>query len=306
MDKTESVGIIKYIGPDVKDGTIDTEKLGKALLGLNDAFKKILSQNVEYKKIDPVLKVFLQKGSVEIAAYVAAGVVVAQQVGLFEIGKQFFGEIGRQLALKKFAKNGSLTKEGRPEIDGGKMFVIVVNIDGEKKKIDAVSYNLFNKKIIDKSLLAIIEPLEKDKIDKVQCINNYNDKSELEIVEIMESDKVYYEDVEDLEFESKNEEDFDENVAEKIEGLKGRLVSYQALASKYPFNFQPREEQKLYGKRFIPCKINDQNKKDEYIELLKSYVGNVIIRGIGIRDFSGRYIKIKIYSVEKDEEQFLV
>ena len=78
MDKTESVGIIKYIGPDVKDGTIDTEKLGKALLGLNDAFKKILSQNVEYKKIDPVLKVFLQKGSVEIAAYVAAGVVVAR------------------------------------------------------------------------------------------------------------------------------------------------------------------------------------------------------------------------------------
>ena len=52
--------------------------------------------------------------------------------------------------------------------------------------------------------------------------------------------------------------------------------------------------------------ISDQSKIDEYIELLKSYVGNVIIKGFGIKDVSGRYTRIKIYSVEKDEDKLLI
>jgi len=75
-----------------------------------------------------------------------------------------------------------------------------------------------------------------------------------------------------------------------------------AGASKYPFRFQPREQQKLYGKRFILCMLADESKRDEYIELMKSYIGNVILKGIGIKDSDGRFTKIKTSSIEKDED----
>ena len=306
MEDRHTTGILKYIGPDVKDGSIDTEKLAKALLGLNDAFRKISNQNSDNKRFEPFLKVSFKKGSFEIVASIAAGVYVAKEAGLLELGKQFFGEVGRQLALKKFAKNGDLTKDGRPEINDGKMYVVVINKDGDRQKINAVSYNLFERKILNNSLAAIVSPLEKDKIEKVQCINFNNSDSQQDIVEISETDTDYYKENETCVLESDYEGDFESNNAEKIDGMTGRLVSYQALASKYPFNFQPREQQRLYGKRFIPCMINDPNKMDEYIELMKSYIGNVIIRGVGIKDESGRYSRIKIYSIEKDEENLLV
>jgi len=158
MEDRRTTGILKYIGPDVKDGSIDTEKLAKALLGLNDAFRKISSQNSDNKRFEPFLKVSFKKGSFEIVASIAAGVYVAKEAGLLELGKQFFGEVGRQLALKKFAKNGDLTKDGRPEINDGKMYVVVINKDGDRQKVNAVSYNLFERKILNKSLAAIVSP----------------------------------------------------------------------------------------------------------------------------------------------------
>jgi len=48
--------------------------------------------------------------------------------------------------------------------------------------------------------------------------------------------------------------------------------------------------------------LADESKRDEYIELMKSYIGNVILKGIGIKDSDGRFTKIKTSSIEKDED----
>lgn len=293
---------IRYVGEAVEDGTIEAEKLGKAVLGLNGAMKKYLSLRPEVRIQNPCLRVSINKGSIEIALYVTAASMIIGSIGLSEFGKAFFGELGRQLALKLFAKNEKIGIEGRPFIKKGKMYRKVFNAKGETREVEVESLDLFNSKYFDYDLAAVVEPLEKKQVDRIQY--RFNVGSEInESIEIDESDKSYFENMPELILEDELNKEFNINEADKIEGIRGKLVAYQALASKYPFQFQPREQQKLYGKRFIPCMLQDESRRDEYIELMKSYVGNIIIRGWGIKDTGGRYTRISISSIEKDEER---
>jgi len=90
--------------------------------------------------------------------------------------------------------------------------------------------------------------------------------------------------------------------AEEILSMRGRLVIYRALASKFSFYFQPREEQGIYGKRFIPCSLAPGISQDQCLESMKSYYGNIIIRGRGIKNKKGVYREIEISSLEKEEQ----
>lgn len=294
-------GVLKFQGPSVKEGIIEAEKLGKVILATNDALKKIASAKAEYKGIKPILKVQVRQGSVEIALFIAAAGYLAKTIGINELGKGYFGELGKQLALKQFAKNKPVTREGQPKIDNRKMYVTIINTEGSKKVVDVESLKLFWDKLLDKDLSAIVEPLEKDQIESLQLLVT-EDSVQTNIAEVEVKDKEYIVKDDAFELEPEEAQEFDDKQAEIVDSLKGKLVSYQALASKYPFKFQPREQQKLYGKRFILCMLADENNRDEYIELMKSYIGNVILKGIGVKDSEGRFTKIKISSIEKDED----
>lgn len=89
---------------------------------------------------------------------------------------------------------------------------------------------------------------------------------------------------------------------EEIPPMRGRLVVYRALASKFTFYFQPREKQEIYGKRFIPCRLAPGVSEEKCLELMKSYYGNIVIRGRGIKSKRGFYREIEISSLEKEEQ----
>lgn len=298
----KSYNYIKYEGPAVDDNAMDAQNLARAILGLNSAFRKFYSKEKKWVELKPVLRVNTKPGTLTIAAVIVAVAYAADKFGLTELTKGFFSEMGKQLALRKFAQGKDLEKEGRPIIEGGRMYITVINVNGDKNRIEAETFHRL--KDFNKDVAAIVDPIEPEQI----CRMRYGyeiDGQKGEDVIIEADEKEFFIDQEGLISEEDMEEDFDDTLAEEIPPMKGRLVAYQALATKYPFQFQSREKQDVYGKKFIPCILADESRRDDYIELMKSHVGNVVIRGLGIKDEHGRYRKIKIISVEKDEHPSL-
>lgn len=293
---------IKYEGPAVADHTMDAQKLARSILGLNSAFKKFYSKEKKWIELKPVLRIKTNPSSYEIAAIIVALAIAAEKFGLTELTKGFFNEMGKQLALRKFAQGKELKKEGQPVIEGGKMYITVVNINGDKNRVEAATFNRF--KELDKDISLIVDPIEPKQIDRMKYGYNIGGQKGEDVV-VEATEKEFFMEPEIIIAEEDLEEEFDDTIAEDVEPIRGKLVAYQALATKYPFQFQPREKQDVYGKRFIPCILADESKRDDYIELMKSYVGNVVIHGLGIKDEGGRYRKIKITRVDKDEHPSL-
>jgi len=293
---------IKYEGPAVADHTMDAQKLARSILGLNSAFKKFYSKEKKWVELKPVLRIKANSSSYEIAAIIAALAYAADKMGLTELTKGFFSEMGKQLALRKFAQGKELKKEGQPTIEGGKMFITVVNVNGDKNRVEAGTF--YGLREFDKDIESIVDPVEPEQINRMRYGYEISGQRGEDVV-VEASDKAFFVGEEALVIEEDLEEDFDDKLAEEIVPMRGKLVAYQALATKYPFQFQPREKQDVYGKRFISCILADESKRDDYIELMKSYVGNVVIHGRGIKDEQGRYRKIKITRVEKDENPSL-
>lgn len=159
--------------------------------------------------------------------------------------------------------------------------------------------DLYKKGFLDKHLNMLVEPLESGKVDKLTY--TYSNTS----IEISSSDKTYFQTPEESAEELDMELEFDDNNSESITGLYGQFVTYRALASKYPFSFQVREKQDIYGKRFILCTLAEDGLRDKCLELMKSRDANILISGSGIRNTSGQYSRIKIASVEKEPPQRL-
>jgi len=293
---------IKYEGPAVADHAMDAQKLARSILGLDGAFKKFYSKEKKWVELKPVLRIKTNPSSYEIAAIIAALAYAADKVGLTELTKGFFSEMGKQLAIRKFAQGKELKKEGQPVIEGSKMYITVVNVNGDKNRVEAGTFNRF--KEFNKDVALIVEPIEPEQINRMRYGYEVSGQKGEDIV-IEADEKEFFVEEETPIIEEDLEEDFDDTLAEEISPIKGKLVAYQALATKYPFQFQPREKQDVYGKRFISCILADESKRDDYIELMKSYVGNVVIYGLGIKDESGRYRKIKITRVDKDEHPSL-
>jgi len=303
MNKEPPVsGVIKYEGPELIEGLIGAQEVASAILGLQNAFKKLSPKKKEWTELKPVLKVKFHKGSLEIIGIIVATAIVADRVGLTEFSKSFFGEMGKQLAIRKFSKGNDVTKVGPPRVENGKMYTAIRDIDGNEILIPSESYELYKNRTLEKEIAAIVGPIEPKKINSLKYTYPSDDKSET--IKVSAAEKSFFEENTALETDVsiELEEDFNDAIAEDIPPLSGKLVAYQALALKYPFYFQPRESQKMYGKKFIPCMLADEKKRDDYIELMKTqHSGNLIITGKGIKDESGAYRLIKIESVEEDK-----
>lgn len=296
------IGKIKYEGPAVDDHTMEAQKLGRAILGLNSAFKKYYKKEKKWVDLNPALQIKTNPGSYEIAAIIIALAVAAEKLGIAELSKGFFGEMGKQLALRKFSQGKELKKEGQPVIEGGKMYVTVINVNGNKNKVEAETF--YNLRDFDGDISAIIDPVNAESIQRMRY--RYPTDAQDQEVVVEAEEKSFFESIETPVQELDLEEDFDEGIADEIPPIKGKLVAYQAMATKYPFQFQPRERPEVFGRRFIPCMLKEESKRDDYIELMKTaHSGYVIIKGLGIKDSSGLYRKIKIASVEESIEPTL-
>lgn len=291
-------GKIKYEGPSVEEHAMDAQKLGKTILALNSAFKKYYSKEKKWVDLNPVLRIRTNPGSYEIAAIIIALAVAAERFGVAELSKGFFGEMGKQLALRKFSKGKELTKEGNPVIEDGKMYVTVINVDGDHNKVEADTY--YRLREFGNDIATIVDPVDASAIQRMKY-KYPSDNDNNEEVTVSADEREYFE-TEDIQTQEIDlEEDFDETKAEEILPIKGKLVAYQAMATKYPFQFQPRERPDVFGRRFIPCMLENESKRDDYIELMKTaHRGYVIVRGRGVKDSSGLYRKLKIVSVEED------
>lgn len=296
---SELSGKIKYEGPAVEAHAMDAQKLGKAILGFNNAFKKYCTKEKKWANLNPVLRIKANPGSYEIVAIIVALAIAAEKLGIAELSKGFFSEMGKQIALRKFSQGKELKKEGQPVIEGGKMYVTVININDHKNRVESTTLNYA--KDLESDVAAIVEPVDPNNIQRMRYKYPVDEREEEVIVSATE--KEFFEPIETPAQDLDLEEDFDENLADEIPPIKGKLVAYQAMATKYPFQFQPREKPDIFGRRFIPCILENESKRDDYIELMKTtHSGYLVIKGRGIKDASGLYRKIKIVSVEEDIE----
>lgn len=225
--------------------------------------------------------------------------VLGHTLGVQEFGKQFFGEVGRQLALRLFTKNKDLKPVEQPKLEGGTLVYTFTDSAGIVFRASHETLELYKKGVLDKHLNKVVEPLENGKVDKLTY--TYSNNS----IEISSSDKIYFQIPEESAEELDLELEFDDRNSVPITGLYGQFVTYRALASKYPFSFQAREKQDIYGKRFIPCTLAEDGLRSKCLDLMKSRDVNILISGLGIKNISGQYSRIKITSVEKEPPQKL-
>ncbi|MFZ2193480.1 MAG: hypothetical protein WAV31_04525 [Candidatus Moraniibacteriota bacterium] len=307
VDENEFVGYLKFFGPSVDDGKIDIEKIGNSLIALNKIYRKYSKQQ---KQNDLFLKLGkVQRNCTEVNVYLQQIATIAQPVvqtatwaliakssGIAEFGKQFFGTVGQQLALKIFSKGKNLEKK-KEFAEDGNIFVLARNMDGDEK--------IFLKEMYDTQkdyvCLSELVQLEKEKEEKMK-IGYYHNSKPKDVGEVKLSEKEFFKSTEsNINFEEKLDEEFDETKAEEIK-IVGKFVDYYGLAHKYNFSFQARKDQDEIGKQKILCKTDNLN-ISEIIELLKpeKQEKNVCIFGKATKNNDDKIDKIKIEWINEDE-----
>lgn len=309
QDETQFIGYLKFFGPSVEEGKIDIEKIGNSLIALNKLFKKYAKSeeaksislklgkvkknctevNIFFEQIIPILKPVAETSTLLMVAK------IADYIGITELGKQFFGTIGEQIALKLFSK-GKKTEKQKEVVADGKVYVLLKNTDGEVRKFLKEIYD--SQKEFAVPLKELIQ-LENKKEEKME-IGYYKNSSSQKVADIQVTQKDFFHAEEDLNFEEKLEEDFDEAKAENIK-ITGQFIDYYGMAHKYHFSFQARKNQEEIGKQKILCKTDGLN-VSEIIDLLKpENQKNICISGKATKNTEGKIDKIKIDWFNEDE-----
>lgn len=304
----EFIGYLKFYGPAVDEGKIDIEKIGISLISLNKIFKKYSKQK-NFKNISLKLGK-IQKKCTEVniffeqivpiaqpVAETATVLLAAKTIGITEMGKQFFGTIGQQIALGLFSK-GKAVKQKKVIVRDGKIFVLLQNSEKENKEFLKEIYD--TQKDFSISLKDLIQ-LEKEKEEKIQ-IGYYQNASPKKIAEVNLAQKDYFQAEEEIILEERLEEDFDESKAKNVR-IVGKFIDYYGLAHKYHFSFQARKNQEEIGKQKILCKIKENIKISKIIDLLKpeNQEKNICIFGKATKNSEDKIDKIKIEWVNEDE-----
>lgn len=300
------IGYLKYFGPAVEAGRIDVEKIGNSLIALNKLYKKYSRQksgNISLKlggikKNCTEIQIFLEQ-IVPIAQPVAEAttwMVAAKGVGITEFGKQFFGTLGQQLALKVFAQ-GEKLKMKKLYFENNEPYVMVVNHKEEEKGFPKTIYD--NQREYSAPMRDFVQ-LEDGYEDRME-IGYYSGRSQKKLVEINTEQLKYFESEKEIAFEDRLEEKFDESLAGEVR-LVGKFVDYYGMAHEYHFSFQARKEQEEVGKQKILCKV-DKTKITEFIDLLKpeNQERNIYICGLATKSSDGKVDKIKIEWVSFDQ-----
>ena len=224
-NKEQFIGYLKYFGPSVAEGRIDIEKIGNSLIALNQLFKtyaksaesKAISLklgkikknctevNVYFEQIIPIIQPVATMTNVLIVAK------IADYIGITEFGKQFFGTLGQQIALKLFAKGKKVVKQ-KDFVENGKIHVLLRNSEGEEKKFLKETFDSQNE--FSEPLKELIQ-LESKKEEKLE-VGYYDNSLAEKVADIDIKQKDFFVTEKEQNFEEKLEEDFDESKAEQV------------------------------------------------------------------------------------------
>lgn len=301
------IGYLKFFGPSVEEGRIDVEKIGTSLIALGKLYAKYSKQSGDEKislKLGKIKKnctevnIYFDQivNVMQPAAQTLPYLLIAKGVGITELGKQFFGTIGQQWALKLFSR-GQKVEKIKETVKNGKIFVIVKNVDGEEKFIPKEIYD--NQNEYAAPLRDLIQ-LEEKKEEKLE-IGYYQGSQSKKIAEVNYGQKAYFTSVREVANNERLEEEFDESKAEEIK-IIGKFVDYYGMAYRYHFSFQARKKQEEIGKQKILCIISGIEISN-IIDLLKpeNQEKNICIFGKATKNNEGKIDKIKIEFISKDE-----
>ncbi len=157
---------LRYRGPDVEDGTMAVNELTEALQGFSGAYTKV---GAFLNSPDVGLRVSApQRGSFEIA--VIAATLAQHQAQLQNIeqvwdwAKRIFNIVKDLMNLKKQTK-------GQPysiEISGDNNVVNIITAENVVVPITRETLEIHEKKIIDRDVEKIVEPLRPNRIDSAE------------------------------------------------------------------------------------------------------------------------------------------
>lgn len=311
MSKNDDYAYVKFYGPLVEDGKIDLGQAGKTLISLNRWFKAYKKELLKTEENIVLRAGGIRKGSSEIQIFLeflqtgygqAATVAVVagsafKNLGVREFFQKFMGTLGEQLALKLFAKGGSL-KEKNAFIDDGVEKVEVINERGAKKVIPKEDWIVYSK--TNRALIGFCN-LEKGREEKMKV--GYYDSHTHKMIDVSEltyADRDFFQDINDPdEWARRLSEPFDETKAEEVK-IIGQFIDFYGMATKYHFSFQARREQEKYGKQKVLC-IVDENETSKILDLLKpDNRKNVCVKGMATKDRESRIDKIKIEWINED------
>ncbi len=307
MKKEEQfIGYLKFFGPSVEEGKIDIEKVGNSLVALNKLFKKYSKQKNGglslklggIKKNCTEVNIFMEQivPVIQPVAKVTTGLLIAKSIGLTELGKQFFGIVGQQLALKLFSK-GKKIDAVRYSTESKIPSVLLKDAEGREQWFPKEIWDL--QKDFSPALRDMIQ-LEAGREEKMQ-IGYYDKDKAKKLGEVGYGQKGFFDEEKDTTFDERLDEKFDEEQAQEVK-VAGKFVDYYGLAHEYHFSFQARKAQRETGKQKILCKVEEE-KITHFIDLLKpeNQEKNIYIGGLAVKTADGKIDKIKIAWFSYDE-----
>lgn len=301
-------GYIKYFGPSTEDGTVDIGKAGKSLIALDKFLKRYQCVTSNEKDVQYSFKIkSVNKNCSELVISLIKTIVgsnacnlvsvglLLKCTGIDQFGKNFFGTLGNQLALKIFSKGDNL-KKNKEFIEKNKHLVELENKEGEKKVLNAEEWENYKK--LEPHLAGFVQ-LEKGKEEEMRVGYKKGGKS-MDIARIYYKEKDFFDSYESYSIEERMREPFDEENS-KEEKIIGKFVDFYGMAHKYHFAFQARRNQDDIGKKKILC-IVEEDKISKILDYLKPENNkNVCIFGRAARDWEDKVDKIKIEWFSEDE-----
>lgn len=303
---------VKFYWPSNEDGSVDISKAWKSLLSLDRFFRKYQKENFKNEESDFIIKISgvnkncsellldiveMVKNLAPIGTYAISAGYILDKVWVTEFGKQFFGTLGEQLALKLFAKGKEVKKE-KEIIKEQIVFVQLANAQWDKKIVTKQEWENFMKLSPYLDGFAQLEKWKEERLVVGYKNSNWEEKI---TGEITYQDKEFFGTYVPASMEDRMNDPVDWTKGKK-EKIIGRFVDFYWLAHKYHFAFQARKNQEEIGKQKILCVV-EESEISRLLDYLKpEFDKNICIYGQAIRDWEDKVDKIKIEWVNEDED----
>lgn len=158
---------LRYVGPDVADGSMRIEDVTKALQGFTGAYEKIAAdisplEHHELRVAD------INPTSFDIVILAAMGIgQYADQLAAIKSAVEGIARVVQVITAVVFAKKHTKGKPYQIAIKGDNN-VVIVNSEGSEMKIEPKALVIFQERVIDIDLNKIVEPLRARSVEEVQ------------------------------------------------------------------------------------------------------------------------------------------
>lgn len=265
---------LRYHGRDVDDGTMAITEVTEALQGFSGAYSKvgafINSPDVNLRVSTP------QRGSFEIAVFAQ---MLAQHQAQFQTMEQAWNWGKRIFDIVKDVMNLKKETKGQPyriEVSGSNNIVNIITAENVVVPITRETLEIHEKKIIDRDVEKIVEPLRPNRIDSAELA--FGDKVEVTVT--AEERKFFQPDI--VVF------------TEKPDDAIGTILSLSKQTNRGTFEMQNGEH--------VGYHYAGEDKYKFYTDF--SYKGVVRVSGTIEYDKNNKPIYIEINSVERLQADF--